>query len=88
MRAKFVLTMVLFTIAARCVAQTGIDAYGNPNPNRSAGTAASDDFALLNQINKASIVMLRETMIVPAPVAGRIAQAIATVDANNAQPGA
>ena len=88
MRARFILAMALFALATQCVAETGIDAYGNPNPYRSAGAAATDDFAILTQINKASIVMLQETKIVPALVAGRIAKAIATVDANNAKPGA
>ncbi len=86
MRRAAVLGVVLLASAVQAFAQTRIDAYGNPNPFAKA--AVRDDFAYLTEINKASLVMLRETKVVPDPVAARLAKAIATVTENNAKPGA
>ena len=55
-----------------------------------AGAAAQgerDDFDRLGQINKASIVMLAEAGLVPAPLAATIAAGIAEVVAEQAEPG-
>src|SRR5712691_8446575 len=52
------------------------------------GARAGDSFDRLSQINKASIVMLSETGIVPKPMAARIARGITAVMANQAKPGA
>src|SRR4051794_27675363 len=52
------------------------------------GLLGADAFARLTEINKASIVMLAETGIVPKPMASRIASGIRTVAANEDQPGA
>jgi argininosuccinate lyase len=49
---------------------------------------AGDSFDRLSQINKASIVMLSETGIVPKSMAARIARGIAEVMAGEAKPGA
>ncbi len=62
------------------------DAYGNPVPHRTPPSA--DDFSLLTQINKASVVMLREAGIVPDAVAARLARGIVAVAERNAAPGA
>jgi argininosuccinate lyase len=86
MRPALVLAVALFAIVPQAAAQTAIDAYGNPNPYRKA--PARDDFSYLTEINKASLVMLREAKIVPDPVAARLAKAISAVTDNNAKPGA
>ena len=55
-----------------------------------AGAAAQgerDDFDRLGQINKASIVMLAEAGLVPAPLAGTIAGGIAQVVEEQGEPG-
>ena len=54
----------------------------------SSGLLGADAFDRLTEINKASIVMLAETGIVPKPMASRIATGIRTVAANEDQPGA
>jgi len=74
-------------MATEPIAQTAVDAYGNPNLHRAALKAA-DDFTLLTQINKASVVMLRDKKIVPEPVAARLARGIIAVDESNARTGA
>ena len=88
MRSAFVLAVSLILSAAQAVAQSAVDAYGNPNPYRPTATIAHDDFSILTEINKASLVMLRETKIVPEPVAVRLAKGISAVTDNNAKPGA
>jgi argininosuccinate lyase len=57
---------------------------------RSASRASPphDAYHFLTAMNKASIVMVAETGIVPRPLASRIAQGIRQVDANEAKPGA
>jgi argininosuccinate lyase len=86
MRPAAVLSLALLVTTAQAVAQTSIDAYGNPNPYRKPATR--DDFSYLTEINKASLVMLREARVVPDPVAARLAKAIGTVTDANAKPGA
>jgi argininosuccinate lyase len=55
---------------------------------RAQGTApAHDTFYFIGEINKASIVMLAETGIVPRPLAGRIARGIRTAIDGQAAPG-
>lgn len=54
----------------------------------SLSVSAADSFDRLSQINKASIVMLSETGIVPKPMAARIARGIRTVMADEATPNA
>jgi argininosuccinate lyase len=53
-----------------------------------AAPPAPDAFQRLSQINKASIVMLAETGLVPRPLAGQIAGGIRTVIAGEGRPGA
>ncbi len=72
--------------ATHAFAQVATDAYGNASPYRKPHPR--DDFAYLTEINKASLVMLREARIVPEPVATRLAQGINTVASANAKPGA
>lgn len=86
MRRAAVLGVILLVSSVQALAQTRIDAYGNPNPF--AKPTTRDDFAYLTEINKASLVMLRETKVVPEPVAARLAKAITTVTESNAKPGA
>jgi argininosuccinate lyase len=90
MRPSIVLTIVLATAAAlgstRPFAQPLTDAYGNANPYRAS--SARDDFAYLTEINKASLVMLRETKIVPEAVAAKLGRGIVAVAESNAKPGA
>ena len=85
MRQVIALGLMAALAAPQSHAQ-GVDAYGNPDPYRKS--AARDDFAYLTEINKASLVMLREAGIVPAPVAARLATGIDTVAEINARPGA
>src|SRR5260370_26450080 len=49
---------------------------------------AADSFDRLSQINKASIVMLSESGLVPTAMAARIARGIDAVMADEAKPGA
>jgi hypothetical protein len=50
--------------------------------------APHDTFFFIGEINKASIVMLAETGLVPRPLAGRIAKGIRTAIDSQALPGA
>ncbi len=86
MRATITLFFVLYAAMTSSFAQVVTDAYGNADPNRKA--PARDDFSYLTQINKASLVMLRETRIVPEAVALRLAKGIDVVTENSAKPGA
>src|SRR4051794_39839391 len=86
MRATITLFLVLCTAMTSSFGQIVTDAYGNADPNRKAH--ARDDFSYLTQINKASLVMLRETRIVPDPVALRLAKGIDSVTECNGKPGA
>ena len=56
-------------------------------PAAAAAQDARDDFHHLGQINKASIVMLAETGLVPEPLAATIAAGIAQVIAEQGEPG-
>ena len=86
MRPAYLLIFALLAAAPQALAQSAIDAYGNANPYRKP--VARDDFSYMTEINKASLVMLRETGVVPAPVAARLAKAIVSVTEANAKPGA
>jgi argininosuccinate lyase len=86
MHRSIVLGIALALGASPAVAQVATDAYGNPNPYRKS--VARDDFAYLTEINKASLVMLREAGIVPAAVATKLAKGIESVNESNAKPGA
>ncbi len=78
---------VAFALAVtQAAAQVSTDAYGNANRYKKA--SPRDDFSYLTEINKASLVMLREAKIIPDPVAIRLAQGIRTVADDNAKPGA
>src|SRR5450759_1007391 len=50
--------------------------------------ASADSFDRLSQINKASLVMLSETGLVPKPMAAAIARGIRSVMADEAKPAA
>ena len=56
-------------------------------PAAAAAQDARDDFHHLGQINKASIVMLAETGLVPEPLGATIAAGIAQVIAEQGEPG-
>ena len=86
MRRKVLLAAACLLMTANTMAQVAKDAYGNPSPYKVG--PASDDFSLLTQINKASVVMLRETRIIPDSVATGLARGIVTVSEANAKPGA
>ena len=81
--SRYLIAAALFAAAPALLAQPALDAYGNPVPYWPA-TAPADDFALLTRINMASAVMLAETRIVPAEVAGRLARGIVKVGEANA----
>ena len=86
MMMRILLVAALAAFASQSTAQSTEDAYGNPSAYRSSGVP--DDFALLTRINQASVVMLRETNIVPEDVAIRLARGIVKVAQANAVPGA
>jgi len=88
MRTTTMATMACALLAcALPAARAADDAYGNPNPY-DASARAPDDFALMTQINKASVVMLEEAKILPEAVAGKLARGIVAVTDENARPGA
>ncbi len=86
MRLALFVSLLIAGFASPCGAQIATDAYGNANPYREA--APRDDFAYLTEINKASLVMLREAGIVPDAVAARLARGIISVTESNARSGA
>ena len=86
MRPLIALVFGIALAATPAFAQFATDAYGNANPYRKPHSR--DDFAYLTEINKASLVMLRETKIVPEAVAARLAHGIDSVTEGNAKAGA
>jgi argininosuccinate lyase len=60
---------------------------GSAVASRAQTAAPHDTFYFIGEINKASIVMLAETGIVPRPLAGRIAGGIRTAIDSQAAPG-
>ena len=69
-----IVTAVLIVVTASCLAANS--------------SAQLDEFYTIGEMNKASIIMLSETGIVPKPLAGKIARGIAQVIAEGDQPGA
>ena len=68
------------------LAAAGLVAAGAAVPGAQS-VAPHDTFYFIGEINKASIVMLAETGIVPRPLAGRIAGGIRTAIDSQAAPG-
>lgn len=76
---------MLFRLAAATTVLALVITAGSAHAQ---GADGHDDFYHLGQINKASIVMLAETALVPQPLATTIAKGTETVIAEEARPGA
>lgn len=85
MRRFFVpVCVVSMTVAAGL----GLSAQGGQAPGGGQQANGHDAFYFLAMMNKASVVMLAETGIVPAPLASKIAKGIQQVDVDEAKPDA
>jgi hypothetical protein len=69
-----------FVVAGLALAVVGARAQSSAPPH--------DTFYFIGEINKASIVMLAETGIIPRPLASRIARGIRTAIDSQSSPGA